>query len=262
MNTDASSKGTPVPSNRKRTIQDYKAARKTEQDKFGILETPYLHPQLKQYRQNLNQLSYFSNTSHPKESEVWSWEINSEHLKYIKSRESLKILWVNDVCDLFSMCDKLAQCQEIGIDTEFDNTLFFHDMISLIQISTHNEVFLINPFTVYPYLKDKLQPILLDENIVKVFFGLDDIYYFKRDFEMFVFPVVDLQSLYMSFKSLKSLKFDQLVQELLNVSLDKTYQTYSFSRRALPLELQRYAADDATYCLKCWKTLKVVIGDI
>jgi ribonuclease D len=84
----------------------------------------------------------------------------------------------------------------------------------------------------------------------------------QRDFEVFVFPMIEVQSLYKCFKQLRSLNFETFVKDILNIELDKSFQMFSFARRPLPESMKNYAANDAIFTLKCWNALKVIMGDI
>ena|SRR5665811_1517773 len=109
--------------------------------------------------------------------------------------EEPKIVFVDSVKLMLEMCSHLEEQKEIGLDSEFDTQMFYHDCIALIQISSFKFNFLIDPFTMFPYIQKMIGPIFMNPNIVKIVWSENDIRFFARDFQIYFVGVIDLQNL-------------------------------------------------------------------
>lgn len=71
------------------------------------------------------------------------------------------------------MAAKLARCKEIAIDVEHHNVRSYQGLTCLIQISSRDEDFVVDPIALKQYLGDALRPVFDDPNITKVLHGAD-----------------------------------------------------------------------------------------
>lgn len=242
--------------------QDYFKSRVEEYDKLGPLKVPEFQAELQDYRRKLNMMSVFPVSTHPKFSELWKWTLNNDNIKFVKNSNRREIIFVEEKVEFDLMYHNLKCCSEIAFDTEHDNRTFYNDMICLIQIASHTNIYVIDVFKTFKYFKPKLEEIFLSSDIVKICFGSEEAFHIQRDFNFRIFPLIDIQSVYKVYKKVDNLSFETLTKELLNVNLDKSLQTYSYARRPLNNAMKKYAADDAKFTLDCWNTLKVIMSNI
>ncbi|KAF8818821.1 HRDC domain-containing protein [Rickettsia endosymbiont of Cardiosporidium cionae] len=145
---------------------------------------------------------------------------------------------------------KLLRSNTIYIDTEFDRKKTYYPKLSLIQIATQNDEFLI-----VDALSDidliKIKSILLNQNILKV---LHDP---KQDFEIFlhIFNIIPINIFDTQIaakmcnigNTTQYVGYANLCKELLDVEIDKKYQTADWIIRPLKPQLIEYAINDIKY---------------
>ena len=195
----------------KNRLHQYKTAEKNIRHKYGPVKIPEVHPQFFKRRQYLNNLVKFDCDRNISDNIVLSDEMKVVY----KSKVQKSVIKVEDEKGMISMCNHLKNQVEIGIDTEFDTTHFYHDIIAVIQISSHELDFLIDPLKVFPFIKPLLEPILLSKNILKLVFSQYDVLACQRDYNVFFESTVDVQEVSNHYFNSKEINYDH------NVSLAK-----------------------------------------
>jgi exosome complex exonuclease RRP6 len=89
-------------------------------------------------------------------------------------------VWVDTPESFDSMIAKIIKSKEIAIDLEFDSSHLFHDCTALFQISIPYNHFVLDPFITFSIIRDKLGPILMNPNIVKLVFSDNDLQALQR----------------------------------------------------------------------------------
>jgi len=149
--------------------------------------------------------------------------------------------------DLKPMIDDLAGQSAIALDVEADSFYVYYEKTCLIQISTSERDYIIDPLTV-PALSS-LQPILNNPAIEKVFHAAEyDLLCLKRDFD---FQVVNLFDTLIASKVLgwSQRGLAALVYDLFAVELDKQMQKINWGHRPLTPRMIAYAQQDTHYLL-------------
>jgi ribonuclease D len=101
-----------------------------------------------------------------------------------------------------------------------------------------------------------LKPLFADGEIKKILHGADyDIRSLYRDFHITINNLFDTQ-IAASFLGLKATGLDALVQDKLNLKINKKYQKKDWSKRPLPEEMLEYAANDAICLIPLAKLLE------
>ncbi|CAO3672354.1 unnamed protein product [Umbelopsis ramanniana] len=162
--------------------------------------------------------------------------------------EDTKATWVVNEETLKEMCSKLEAATEFAVDLEHHDYRSFQGFVCLMQISTRDEDFIVDPLEV----RDKLWMLnsaFANPNIVKVMHGAtSDIIWLQRDFGLYV---VDLFDTYHASKMLElpghSLAY--LLKHYCDVDADKKYQMADWRIRPLPTEMVKYARSDTHYLL-------------
>jgi ribonuclease D len=133
----------------------------------------------------------------------------------------------------------------IGVDTEAAGYHRFLDRISLIQISSRTEHFLIDPLA----LEDlsALGPVLTNEGTEKIFHDADyDLRILDRDLGLRVAGLFDTQ-IAAAFTGNRALGLGALVEKYLGIKLPKAYQRADWAERPLTEGMKDYAATDTAH---------------
>jgi len=125
------------------------------------------------------------------EKRVSSLNVPTEPQMY-KTLDETSCTYVDTEEQLASMVEKLADASEIAIDLEHHHERTYLGLTCLIQISTRDEDFIVDPLSLKTKLGDALRPILDDPSIVKVLHGADhDIEWLQRDFGLYIVNMFD-----------------------------------------------------------------------
>lgn len=149
--------------------------------------------------------------------------------------------------DLRNTVDLLSKSEFVTVDTEFIRETTFWPELCLIQMATPDETALVDPLA--PGLD--LQPffdLMADERITKVFHAA------RQDIEIIVHlgdlvphPVFDTQVAAMVCGFGDSVSYDQLVQKITKVQIDKSSRFTDWRRRPLSDKQLTYALADVTH---------------
>ncbi len=146
---------------------------------------------------------------------------------------------------LRSTVERLRGLPLIAVDTEAAGYHRFFDRMSLVQISSREEHFLIDPFTVGNL--DPLADLLEDPEVETVFHDADyDLRILDRDAGLSVAGLFDTQ-IAASFLGEKSLGLGNIVEKYLGLKLPKEYQRADWAERPLTEGMKQYAATDTAH---------------
>ena len=155
---------------------------------------------------------------------------------------------------LDNFANELAGEKTIAVDVESDSMYHFSEKVCLLQISTKNFTYIIDPLQ--PIDLSGLKPIFGTEKIKKVFHGADyDIRSLYRDFKFEIKNLFDTH-LACRFLGFKETGLEAVLNNLFDVSLDKRFQKKDWSQRPLPDEMIQYAAGDSIHLLPLEQILK------
>lgn len=154
---------------------------------------------------------------------------------------------VSDPASFHRAVQHLSQQPAIAIDTESNSLHAYHEQVCLIQISTPEDDYLIDPLTLNDL--SELKPILADSATQKIFHAGDyDIACLKRDFD---FRFVNLFDTMLAATALAepNLGLGGLVEKYLHVTLEKKFQRADWGARPLKSEMLIYAQADSHYLI-------------
>lgn len=162
--------------------------------------------------------------------------------------------------------DKLVTCLEIlknsdliGIDTEFVRRETYFAKLSLVQIATLDEVFLLDPLAVK---LDNLSAILIDEKITKIFHAPhQDLGIFYHDYHIITRNIFDLQSAIKFLGIRNQISYQDACASILNINIDKTQQFREWNIRPIPQDMIEYAAQDVIYLIAMYHRLKKMMEE-
>jgi ribonuclease D len=214
----------------------------------------------------LNNLSVFP---HCNRNALFSHANISDHMKQVKSfvKQDRQFFLVDSNAKVDVMYNMLKSKSEIAVDCEFDTVRLFRDVTCVIQISTFEEDFIIDPFLCFSSLQEVLRLIFKDESILKVVFTSNDVLAFQRDFNLYMNNVIDVQVLCNQYFVENNLEFVQCVslknaesKILGEVIVDKDFQGFPWIMRPLPADAINYAKLDSQITLTLWNELKSKLG--
>jgi len=163
-------------------------------------------------------------------------------------------------CEIITKADRLSEvaailCRqtEVAVDLEMDSLHHYQEKVCLMQVSTRDESWLIDPLA----LKD-LSPLaapLGDPGILIVMHGADyDIRSLHRDFGIEVQNLFDTM-LASRFLGITEFGLAALLKARFGIELNKKYQKADWSKRPLSPEMSAYAAADTSDLLALYDQL-------
>lgn len=153
-------------------------------------------------------------------------------------------------------CLKLAQSDFITIDTEFLRETTFWPELCLIQMASTDLEVIVDPLSkgldLSPFFA-----LMADTSVIKVFHAArQDIEIIFHLGNLIPHPIFDTQVAAMVCGFGDSVSYDQLVQKVKNVHIDKTSRFTDWSRRPLSEKQLDYALADVTHLRDVYLKLK------
>lgn len=155
--------------------------------------------------------------------------------------------WVATSTALQNLVEQLKCLPRLAVDTEANSLYAYRERVCLIQFSTPNADYLVDPLA----LEDlsALGSVFANPKIEKVFHAAEyDLLGLKRDFG---FQVANLFDTMQSARILgySQVGLDALLGQKFGLRLDKRFQKANWGQRPLPVELMAYARLDVHYLL-------------
>ena len=151
-----------------------------------------------------------------------------------------------DVC-FDNMMDRIRGARRLAIDMEADSLYHYFEKVCLLQLSTDNETFIVDPLTVT--MIDKLGLLMSDPSIEKVFHAASyDVFCLRRDYDFTFVNIFDTH-LAGSLLGYEFLGLGAMMEKLLGIHHPKGCQRDDWSRRPLLAEQLEYAAMDTHHLL-------------
>jgi ribonuclease D len=163
---------------------------------------------------------------------------------------------ITSTADLRVACERLAQADFLTIDTEFLRESTFWPELCLIQMAGPDMAVIVDP------LADGLDlapffTLMADRSVVKVFHAArQDIEIVHHRGGLIPHPIFDTQVAAMVCGFGDSVSYDQLVQKIVGVSIDKSSRFTDWSRRPLSEKQLAYALADVTHLRDIYLKLK------
>lgn len=156
------------------------------------------------------------------------------------------------VDDYYAILDELRGSGDMGIDTEFLREKTFLAQLCLLQISTGDGIFCIDPLKQHDF--DALWEVLVQRRWV-LHAGRQDIEVIYQASDRMPRQIFDTQVAAALLGHAPQLGYANLVKALFDVELPKSHTRADWSKRPLASELLEYAADDVVYLLPALDTL-------
>ncbi|MGV8075090.1 MAG: ribonuclease D [Syntrophobacteraceae bacterium] len=149
--------------------------------------------------------------------------------------------------ELNDLVERLLTEQYIAVDTESNSFYAYFERVCLIQISTPEDDFIIDPLVIQNI--DRLGEVLLNPSIEKIFHAAsNDVLGLKRDFS---FHIQNLFDTAIACKLLghKQLGLARVLEEHFGILLNKKWQRHDWGRRPLKQEQLDYARFDTHFLI-------------
>jgi ribonuclease D len=148
----------------------------------------------------------------------------------------------------------------LAVDTEAAGYHRYFDRLSLVQISTRSEHFLVDPFTVGPL--EPLRELFEDPAVETVFHDADyDLRILDRDAGLRVAGIFDTQ-IAAQFLGERQLGLGNLADKYLGLKLPKEFQRADWAERPLSEGMKEYAATDTAHLPALRDTLRAQLEQL
>lgn len=166
---------------------------------------------------------------------------------------------VTDNDALQQMVEALLQETFITMDTEFVREKTYWPELCLVQLAGQEKVYLLDALALDLDLV-LLLPLLTAQSVVKVFHAAhQDLEIFLHLFGILPTPVFDTQIAAMVAGFGNQIGYDNLVESLLGVGIDKSHRFSDWAMRPLTAAQQNYAAADVTYL---WDVYLILVENL
>ncbi|KAI6231671.1 HRDC domain-containing protein [Aphelenchoides besseyi] len=200
--------------------------------------------------------SSWSMPRHPYNHEVLkhetpSWQLEKPIGEIIKSKplDETPLILVDTTVELNKLIEVLNKSREFAVDLEFHNLRSFLGITCLIQISTRETDYIIDPFSIWEHLHALNEPFS-NPNIRKVFHGAhSDLMCLQRDFGIYTVNLLDTKEL-MEEMQMPKPSLQTLVKDACGVWIEKESKTADWRHRPLDAHLLKYARSDTHYLLE------------
>lgn len=161
---------------------------------------------------------------------------------------------------LADVCARLAKVPFVTVDTEFIREKTYYPILCLIQIASKEEAHCIDPLADGMDLAPLFE-LMQNKKVLKVFHAA------RQDIEIFYHlsgkiptPLFDTQIGAMVCGFGESVSYQQLVQNLTGVALDKSMRYTDWSKRPLSQKQVAYALCDVTHLVHVYEKLQASLG--
>jgi len=157
-------------------------------------------------------------------------------------------IYIADAPRLAELVNTLASVEKLAVDTEANSLYAYQAQVCLIQLSTQQRDFIVDPLQIEDLAP--LGQIFYNPDIEKIFHASEfDINILYDDFG---FQFQNLFDTMMAARILgrKKLGLDALLKEIGGIESDKRYQRADWGKRPLPEDMIRYAQKDTHYLIE------------
>jgi len=155
---------------------------------------------------------------------------------------------------------RLSKEKIVAVDTEFFRETTYYPKLALVQIATHDVVACIDPLAFDA--KPALKKILCDKNITKIFHScsqdMEVLFYYLNEIPT---PIYDTQIANALLTDHHQIGYATLVENELNIQLDKSQTRTNWLQRPLTEKQIQYAGDDVLYLYQLHQILEKKLYD-
>lgn len=169
-------------------------------------------------------------------------------------RQSAAANLITDQPTLDRLVERLSRESVLAFDLEADSLHHYTEKVCLIQVSTEEETWLIDPLAALSVTV--LGPIFANPEIKKVFHGADyDMRSLYRDFGIEVRNLFDTM-IAGQFLGESEVGLAALLKKRFGVELDKRFQKADWSKRPFSVEMMEYAMKDTSLLISLYRQME------
>lgn len=173
-----------------------------------------------------------------------------------KPFETTSATFVDTFEGVLEMLQELRGASEIAVDLEHHDTHSYIGLVSLMQISTRDQDWIVDTLKPWRRRLEVLNEVFTDPRIVKVLHGAHmDIVWLQRDLGLYIVGLFDTHhaSRVLGYAG-GSLAF--LLKKFIDFDAQKQYQIADWRTRPLPLEMFEYARSDTHFLLYVYDNMR------
>jgi ribonuclease D len=154
-------------------------------------------------------------------------------------------VWVATDREIVQLAAQALRQPRIAVDTESNSLFAYQEKVCLIQVSTPETDYLIDPFAFSDL--SPLAPVFADANVEKIFHAAEyDILCLKRDYHFEFHGIFD-SMIASRILGLTEIGLGSLLLNRFGIEIDKRYQRANWGIRPLSAAMLSYAALDTHY---------------
>jgi ribonuclease D len=146
-----------------------------------------------------------------------------------------------------NISQNISEHEYIGVDTEFMREKTYFAQLCLVQISTHDDIFCIDPLV--ENSQTKFWKTLLSKNLV-IHSARQDVEVIFQKVDAMPNKIFDTQIAAGLIGMPMQVGYAGLIKELFNIDIAKSYTRADWTRRPLTEAMLDYAAEDVMYLLQ------------
>ncbi|KAF7456621.1 3'-5' exonuclease domain-containing protein [Cryptosporidium felis] len=144
----------------------------------------------------------------------------------------------------------------LAIDVEHHSNQSFKGFVSLIQLSTRNHDYIIDPFNIFGSLHI-LNDLTANPKILKILHGSDyDVIWLQRDFSVYIVNMFDTGQAARVLNTPGGFSLKNLLGIYCSLEVDKKFQLADWRERPLTSDMIEYARGDTHYLLYIYDIMK------
>ncbi|NCP16252.1 ribonuclease D, partial [bacterium] len=169
-------------------------------------------------------------------------------------------VWISTPVALQKLAGELTRQPRLAVDTESNSLHAYREQVCLIQFSTHETDYLLDPLKLNDL--SPLAPIFANPKIEKTFHAAEyDIITLKRDFGFSFANIFDTMQA-ARILGYKQVGLDSILAERFGVVVNKRYQKADWGRRPLSRDELNYARFDTHYLLSLRDLLQAELEEV
>ena len=180
-------------------------------------------------------------------------------LRMFGLRKKKKISYIDSNSDLNFLSTHLKQEKIMGLDTEFDWRNTYFPKLSLLQIATKSDIFLIDCLSCNSF--KKLKNVLEDPKILKIFHSIrSDSTVLSKCLNIFVKNAFDIQLAQKFLNQGQIDNYGSIVFYHTKKTLDKSQTNSNWLKRPLKDAQLKYASEDVDYLIEIYTKQKKILS--
>ncbi|NVM21903.1 MAG: HRDC domain-containing protein [Desulfobacterales bacterium] len=161
---------------------------------------------------------------------------------------------IEELSGLESLGKQLAEEELLGVDIEADSLHHYFPKVCLIQISTNQHTFVIDPLAIQTI--DPLRPLFSSHKTKKIFHDANyDLRSLFRDFSIETNNIFDTMVASQLIGE-KEPGLSAVLKKRFGIHLNKKYQRSNWSKRPLPRNMLIYAGHDTAHLIRLCRALE------